>query len=421
MIYLGLGSNLGDRKDNLRKAIESLEQNGFSVSQVSPIVESPAWLKPDADPKWNKPYLNLAVAGHCDQSPEALLESVKGIELALGRNLKAPRWSPRPIDIDILIWEGVSLQTEALTLPHEACLQRPFVMTPLLHINPSLMVGNKTIYAHSLKLTPVPLWMGIINFTPDSFADGGVSDDSEALKQKLSDWIEEGVHILDIGAESTRPNAQSLSPDEEWGRLKPALSMIKKLIMPYYFKPLISIDTRHAEVAEKALAYGVDWLNDVTGLNEPKLQSLVKKNKIQAIAMHSTSVPVIPSDHLDPKIDSVEQLTDWLEQKQKQWGKAGLDIDRILFDPGIGFGKTSLQNQQLLKSCVALRQLGHRILIGHSRKSFMNEFSKTNYGDRDLETLGVSMALCAQGVEVIRVHEPLSHMRAYRAWSHIQS
>ncbi len=421
MIYLGLGSNQGDRKKNLAKAIELLKQQKFVVTQVSPIVESPAWLKPDADPKWNKPFLNLAIQGQCEHSPEQLLRLVKQIEAQCGRDLNASQWSPRPIDIDILVWEGVSVSTEGLNIPHLACLQRPFVITPLLHLNPSLLVEGKTIYQHSLELTPIPLWMGIVNVTPDSFSDGGVSDDQDALQQKLCDWIEEGVQLFDIGAESTRPNAQALTPNEEWQRLQPALAMIKELIDPHYFKPLISIDTRHVEVAQKALAYGMNWLNDVTGLNNAKLQQLVMDNNIQAVAMHSTSVPVIPSDHLDPTKDSVDQLSDWLTQKQRQWNAAGMNSNDMLFDPGIGFGKTNLQNQQLLRSCAALRQLGHRLLVGHSRKSFMNGFAKINYGDRDLETLGVSMALCAQGVDVIRVHEPIGHMRAYRAWSHIHS
>ncbi|MFT5259086.1 MAG: 2-amino-4-hydroxy-6-hydroxymethyldihydropteridine diphosphokinase/dihydropteroate synthase [Saprospiraceae bacterium] len=421
MIYLGLGSNLGDRRQNLQQAIELLAVKGFTAKRCSPIVESPAWLTPEADPKWNKPYLNLVLEGQSETTPQALLKLIKEIEQQLGRNLNNPRWSPRPIDIDILVWEDLTLNTENLTIPHMAATQRPFVITPLVHLNPGLLIANKTVYQHSLKLRPIPLWMGIVNVTPDSFSDGGASDDEQALEKKLNNWLDEGIHVLDVGAESTRPNAQALTPDEEWQRLQPALTLIQKLIKPLHFKPIISIDTRHAEVADKALGYGLDWLNDVTGLNDKNLQKLTKQEGIQAVAMHSLSVPVIPSDVLDPKQDSVEQVAQWLEQKRLQWLAAGLDLGRIIFDPGIGFGKTSLQNQALLKSCAALRSLGFRLMMGHSRKSFMNELTKTAYGNRDIETLGVSMALCQQGVDVIRVHEPISHMRAYRAWTHIQN
>ncbi len=419
MIYLGLGSNLGDRKQHLSDAIEVLNAEGFEVRRKSPVVESPAWLKSGADPKWNRLYLNLIIEGECGKPPKDLLAVCKRTEQKLGRDLDAPRWSPRPIDIDIIAWEGIELQTKELVIPHPACLERPFVLTPLVHLNAGLMIKGQSVYEHHLRLTPIPLWMGIVNVTPDSFSDGGVADNLENLQEKLNSWIDAGIHILDIGAESTRPSAKPLSPKEEWQRLKPALKMVQKLSKPLAFPPLLSVDTRHAKVAKKALRYGMNWLNDVTGLAEPKLQKIANREDIQTVAMHSLSVPVDPKDHLEADRGATEQLEDWLRQRQTQWQSAGLNLHNILLDPGIGFGKTSLQNQALLKDCKNLRALGHRLLIGHSRKSFMNEFSQAQYSDRDLETLGVSMALCGQGVDVIRVHEPLSHMRAYRAWSHI--
>lgn len=421
MIYLGLGANLGDRKLNLQTAIELLKQRGFIVKKLSPIVESPAWLKPKSAPKWNKPYLNLVVAGEYKRCPQDLLSDIKAIEQQLGRDLNSPKWSPRLLDIDILVWEGLNLHSDNLTIPHPESTRRPFVITPLMHLKPSLVIADATVYQHSLNLRPIPLWMGIVNASPDSFSAGGAADGATALRQKLLSWLDAGIQIIDIGAESTRPNAPALSPKAEWQRLKPVLEMVQELIAAHYFKPIISVDTRHAVVAEQALAFGMDWLNDVTGLRDASLQSLIKQRDLPAVAMHSLSVPVIPGEHLDPQDDSVAQLTAWLAQKRKQWLAAGLDLDNILFDPGIGFGKTSLQNQDLLKNCAVLRRLGFRLLVGHSRKSFMNAFTKTSYGDRDIETLGLSMALCQQGVDVIRVHEPISHSRAYRAWMHLQN
>ena len=102
------------------------------------------------------------------------------------------------------------------------------------------------------------------------------------------------------------------------------------------------------------------------------------------------------------------------------WQAAGMDLNRVIIDPGIGFGTNPLQSQELLGNCRALRAHGLRLLIGHSRKSFMSSFSEHAFADRDPETLGISMSVCHQGVDIIRVHDPVTHVRAYRAWSHIE-
>jgi dihydropteroate synthase len=111
----------------------------------------------------------------------------------------------------------------------------------------------------------------------------------------------------------------------------------------------------------------------------------------------------------------------WLENQRAVWQAAELDIGNIIFDPGVGFGKTALQNQEIIKQTASLRQQGFRLLIGHSRKSFMNNFATQDFADRDIETMGLSLAMCEQGVDIIRVHDPLSHIRAYRAWAQIRA
>ena len=135
--------------------------------------------------------------------------------------------------------------------------------------------------------------------------------------------------------------------------------------------------------------------------------------------MHSMTIPVDPSVRLSEDRSAIAQLNEWLEQRLERWDVVGLDISKIIFDPGIGFNKSPLQSLELLQNCNAMRQSGLRLLIGHSRKSFMSGFTGEDFADRDLETLGISLSLSQQGVEIIRVHDPVSHIRAYRAWSHI--
>ena len=419
MIYLGLGANQGARREQLAQACALLAEAGFSYDRISPIVETPAMLPAGAEPSWLKPYLNCVVEGQTKLSPDGLLKAIKRIEAVMGRDLDAPRWSPRPIDIDILVWEGYERDDTHLTIPHSGIKQRDFVITPLLHLRPDLVIDGESVMALSLRLRPIPLWMGVINTTPDSFSDGGVWDQQVALDEHIQELIDSGVQILDFGAESTRPKGQPVSPDEEWQRLAPTLSHIQAILASVSLPPLISIDTRHVETARRAIKVGANWVNDVTGLNDPEMVALVRDTGVTAVAMHSLTVPVDPSQTLDPKRDTLVQIQDWLHQQMEYWAKHGLDLNQIIFDPGIGFGKTALQSLDILRACQTLRKEGVRLLMGHSRKSFMNGFSAAPFADRDLETIGVSMAVIEQGVDVIRVHDPASHQRVYRAWAQV--
>jgi 2-amino-4-hydroxy-6-hydroxymethyldihydropteridine diphosphokinase/dihydropteroate synthase len=423
MIYLGLGSNLGNRRDFLARALAQLAQGGFKVSRVSPVVESPALLKKDALPEWDRPYLNLVAEGQTLHSPEDMLRLAKTIELALGRDLSASRWSPRNIDIDLLLWNDEKINTPDLVIPHVEMHKRSFVITPLMHLAPHLIIPGIKLspLQISRQIRPIPLWMGVANITPDSFSGGGQVQTLAVLEAQFETWIEAGVQILDIGGESTRPGANSLSWQDDWSRLNPVLEMLARLRLKHELMPLISVDTRHAKVAQKALEKGASWVNDVTGLSDPEMQALIAKQKAGVIAMHSLSIPVKPGEMLDTTRPVDQQLLQWLDIQSTRWQNAGLDFGRIIFDPGVGFGKSALQNQEIIKSTASLRQHGFRLLVGHSRKSFMNGFTSRGFADRDIETLGLSLAMCEQGVDIIRVHDPLSHIRAYRAWAQIRA
>lgn len=420
-VYLGLGANAGDRIGNLERAVAELVSAGFRLQQVSPVVESPAMLPPGADPGWHKPYLNLVVSGDADWRPQDGLGIVKRIERDLGR-APGPRWSPRPIDIDLLIWHERRADDERLTIPHIGLPQRDFVLTPLLHMQPDLPAGEhgESVFELSRRARPIPLWMAVVNLTPDSFSDGGAWQDAGALGDYIDKLIARHVQIIDVGAESTRPGGGALKPAEEWARLEPALARIAERLQGRRIRPWLSLDSYHPAVVDKALKYGIDIINDVTGLQDAGMQAVARASGCQVVAMHSLTVPVKAGECLPDKPNAARQITEWAERNMETWAAAGLDLNRIILDPGIGFGKSAIQAFDILSNCRALRRCGLRLLIGHSRKSFMRGITGDRpAAQRDLETLGMSLALCAQGVDIIRVHSPFIHMRAHLAWAHL--
>ena len=425
-VFLGLGSNLGDRRGHLSRAIDALEAEGLAVTRVSPVVESPALLPDDAPSDWNLPFLNLALECDVRCSPDRLRLRIDAIQRAFGRDEGGSRWSPRPIDIDILLWGRECIETERLIIPHRDLTRRAFVLAPLVALAPRLTVpgrGERTMLDHSMALgRHIPLWMGIVNVTPDSFSDGGRFFDGSRIEQHVAAMTEAGVHILDVGGESTRPGAVPVDPAEEWSRVGPVLERLVERTAGQRPRPLLSLDTRHAEVAEKGLELGVDIINDVGGLTSPAMIALARESGRDWVAMHHITVPADPRATLPTDRDPFDAVEQWLIARMEAWDAQGLDLGRIIFDPGIGFGKNRLQSLRLLRRAGEFRSHGLRVLVGHSRKSFMKSFSgvEAREGGDDLITLGASLALCAQGVDVIRVHNVPLHVAAYRGWSHLE-
>jgi 2-amino-4-hydroxy-6-hydroxymethyldihydropteridine diphosphokinase/dihydropteroate synthase len=184
-------------------------------------------------------------------------------------------------------------------------------------------------------------------------------------------------------------------------------------------RPLLSVDTYHTDVARRALALGADMINDVSGLGAPEMIELAAATGAQWVAMHSLGVPADPSHTLPVGEDPCAEVERWLEQRLERWQRAGLDLDRIIFDPGIGFGKNSLQSLKLLRNVARFQRFGLRCLIGHSRKSFMRGFAAADNAEKDLATIGASLHVCGQGADILRVHNIRAHISAYRGWSHL--
>ena len=421
-VYLGLGANLGDRRVQLRHAIDLLRHYGVVIRRISPVVESPALLPKDAPSAWNLPYLNLVLDCEVAVSPQQLRQVITRIEQAMGRDTSS-RWSPRPIDIDILLWDSECIATAELTIPHPGLCQRSFVLTPLMALEPRLRIpglGSRTVldYARDLPHS-MPLWMGIVNITPDSFSDGGQFTAWETIAEHVNTMVEAGAQWIDIGAESTRPGAIPLTPEQEWARLAPILTRLLEAYRHDVLRPWFSVDTYHPEVARQALDLGVDIINDVSGLTSPAMCELARSSTAHWIAMHHLSIPASKTVVLPPDCDPVATVEHWLLAQLERWDKAGLNLGRISFDPGIGFGKDALQSLTLLRNISRLRQHGLRVMVGHSRKSFLQGFTATDQASRDLATLGVSLQLCTQGVDILRVHNIPLHLGAYRGWVHL--
>jgi 2-amino-4-hydroxy-6-hydroxymethyldihydropteridine diphosphokinase/dihydropteroate synthase len=411
--YLGLGSNLGNRKENLYNAINRIRALSECHSiRVSPVYETPALLPEKAPNDWNRPFLNLALEMECSESPEKFLATVQMIEKAFGRD-DHPKWSPRTIDIDILLWGDLKIATDKLQIPHPRLHERAFVLDPLKDLKPDFLSEAKSHPQHA------PIWMGIMNITPDSFSDGGSWRITSDFHERLDKWDAHSVGIIDVGGESTRPRATPVNAREEWRRISPILSELQDRYDRRILKPLISVDTRHVSVAKQAINLGANIINDVSGLIDPDMIALLKDSDVHYVLMHSLSVPVNLDQLLPDGCDPVMELLTWFQRKTAFLESSGIARERIIIDPGIGFGKTSLQSIEILRNLEKFKALDYRLLVGHSRKSFLCPLNPIPAEERDHESIGVSLNLTKKGADILRVHNPVSHIRSFQAWNHL--
>ena len=241
--------------------------------------------------------------------------------------------------------------------------------------------------------------MGIINVTPDSFSDGGQNYAPQAALAAIEQLIADGAHIIDIGAESTRPGATPLGHEEEWERLAPVLFQLSR------FKDVqFSLDTRHAQTVHKALPY-VHWVNDISGLADAAMLDAVRGSSCKLVLMHSLSVPADKAVVLPEDADVVAEVLGFAKGRIASLDAAGIARDRLVFDVGIGFGKTPVQSLALLRDIDQFAELEVPLLVGHSRKSFLAGLA----ADRDEATLAVSQYLATKNTDYLRVHDVASH------------
>ena len=424
LAYIGLGSNIEDRKKNLVQAVRLLEKH-IIIKKISPLYETPALLPCHCPPGWNTPFLNAVLEVRINTNVSELFSLTQGIEKEIGRCKSVQeKWSPRKIDIDILSAKGVSVSDSRLKVPHPFLTKREFVLSPFRDIAPLYedpKWGAKSVLFLSRGLEKKqPVFMDIFNLTPDSFSDGGFFNKRQEgacclIEQKIKNNLDHFTGWLDVGGFSTRPGAGVVSEEEEWHRVEPFFQAVKNLNCPF---TKISIDTFRAKTAEKALAMGASVINDVSGLSEQNLLYLLKNKDCDYVLTHSLGVPVDKEKTLPFKKDPVLEVQAWLEGKLEILQKNNVDLSRVIFDPGIGFGKTAEQSLVLIQRVGEFLKYPVRLMAGHSRKSFMKIFSKHSAPKRDPESIGLSIHLAQKGVDIIRVHNAFEHQRAWLAHQH---
>ena len=266
---------------------------------------------------------------------------------------------------------------------------------------------SKTFAGLSLK---EPVLMGVLNVTPDSFHDGGQFDNHDAAVSHGKRLINFGAEIVDIGGESTRPGAKPISVQEEVDRVLPVIEQLAAEDV------LIAVDTRRASVMREALAAGAVIVNDVTALTDDGAIKVVREAGASAIIMHMQGMPrtMQKNPHYD---DAPYEISTFLTKKVIELENAGLPLDRIAIDPGIGFGKTDAHNFAILRSISMLHGSGTAVVLGSSRKSFIGRAAEAESTDARLPgTIAATLHAVSQGAQIHRVHDVAEVKQALKIW-----
>ncbi|KAJ3125762.1 trifunctional dihydropteroate synthetase [Nowakowskiella sp. JEL0407] len=458
--YLALGANVGDTAQNIENALRQLESRAdVKLLDTSFLYETAPMYVTD-----QPNFLNAACKISTMLTPENLLAAIKEIESNIGRE-PTVRWGPRAIDLDILLYERLEIDTETLTIPHPLMAEREFVLRPLSDIAPDEEHPKlfRTIYkllallSHSEKPTPqmqkvIPLpsistntdgktlsrktikllkWgsqhtslMGILNITPDSFSDGGKynSDIEKAVAQ--AEKIARCCEFIDVGGMSTRPGAVEITEKEELGRVVPVIKAIRQLVKKQVGAEdqtaIVSIDTYRASVAEEAVKCGANFVNDVTGGNgDSEMLRVVKELGVPVCLMHMRGNPRTMIKLTDYASANGEGLMEVLKKEMSGCVSRAIQVGirrwNIVVDPGIGFAKTAEQSLEILKELKQFARGGELtglpVLVGPSRKRFIGKILE-DAGKKEVEAdkrvWGTSAAVVKAiegGAEIVRVHD----------------
>jgi len=255
-----------------------------------------------------------------------------------------------------------------------------------------------------------PLIMGILNVTPDSFSDGNLYYQKEAALAHAHQLIEEGADIIDIGGESSRPGSEEITAEEEISRVIPLLQQIRQ-----FSNIPISIDTRKAQVADLAIRNGANIINDISGLEYDIniIQVLKRHPKILYVLMHMQGTPKTMQDNPFYE-NTVKEVIDFFKAKINYCVRVGISKDRIIIDPGIGFGKNSEHNLEILAEIDAFKQLHQPILIGASRKRFIGAIDNSHTDQRLGGSLAVASLCQDKHIDLIRVHDVHAHKQFFK-------
>jgi dihydropteroate synthase len=256
--------------------------------------------------------------------------------------------------------------------------------------------------------------MGVVNVTPDSFSDGGRYLSHSAAIARAEELIEEGADILDVGAESSRPGALALSLDEELNRLLPVLEALRDCKIP------VSVDTYKPDVMRRALDAGASMINDIWGLRQPGALDLLSGADCAVCVMHMQGDP--QSMQRNPRYqDVLAEVCDFLGERIRSLEAAGLAGERIVVDPGFGFGKTLDQNYALLRGLDQIASLGKPVLAGMSRKSMLGAVTDKPVSQRAGASIAAALAAAQRGARLLRVHDVGLTVDALKVWEMVEN
>ncbi|OVA00830.1 Pterin-binding [Macleaya cordata] len=453
-VVIALGSNVGNRLNNFNEALRLMKKSGIHITRHGCLYETePAYVT-------DQPlFLNSAIRGVTKLGPHELLGVLKKIEKEMGRT-DGIRYGPRPIDLDILFYGKFKIHSEILTIPHERIWERPFVMAPLIDLLGSAIDSDTVASWHSFsrqkqgifesweklggesligrdgmrRVLPIGnrLWdwsqkthvMGILNLTPDSFSDGGKFQNVDSAISQVQLMISEGVDIIDIGAQSTRPFATKISAEEELDRLIPVLEAVQQI--PEVEDKFLSVDTFYSKVASEAVSKGAHLVNDVSGGKlDSDMLKVVSGLEVPYVLMHMRGDPSTMQNGENLQYENVcRQVTSELYSRVTEAESSGIPAWRIILDPGIGFSKKNEDNLDILVGLSTIREeIGLKslaashapILIGPSRKRFLGDIcSQTDASRRDPATVAAVTAGVLGGANIVRIHNVRDNLDAVR-------
>ncbi|KAG0126688.1 Dihydropteroate synthase-like protein [Tuber indicum] len=425
--FIALGSNIGDRFQAIKDAVAEVEKRGIKVKKTSSLYQSAPMYYLD-----QPTFLNGVIQVETTLSPDVLLKTLKDIESLLGR-LKSIENGPRSIDLDILLYDNLVLETPHLTIPHPKMLEREFVLRPLCDISPNKPHPlTSTAFKHHLNAVPLPppdtpplrafaflsphlppldpsnphrktYIMAILNLTPDSFSDGG-QHTHDSIISTARELIAAGADILDIGGCSTRPSAAQVSPEEELSRVIPAIKSLRDAGI----KTVISIDTYRSVVARAAISAGADLINDISaGTLDKDMLKTAADLAVPICLMHMRGTPSTMNSLASYPTGVVPAVISELGERVRAAEEAGVRRWNILLDPGIGFAKGMQYNLELLRGLAEVTGgIGLPWVVGPSRKKFVGTVTGVEVAkERTWGTAGAVAACVAGGADVVRVHD----------------
>ena len=274
----------------------------------------------------------------------------------------------------------------------------PKLLRKQINLDLKNILTKKKNFAN-LNLQKIPNIMGVLNLTPDSFSDGGKFNSKKRGINHALKMFQFGANIIDVGGESTRPGSNAVNIKLEWSRIEKIIKFISKKI------PL-SLDTRKSEIMERSIKLGVKMINDVSGLSyDNKTLDILKKYKIPFVIQHTQGIPENMQDKPRYKNELLD-IYDFFEAKIKFLRSIGIKHNKIIVDPGIGFGKNLKHNMNLISNISIFHSLGFPILVGNSRKRFIKEISgKNDTRNRIGGTVSSSIYLMSQGIQILRIHD----------------